>query len=367
MLIGELIPGHVDPLRRTLADFARGSDAALTQTSADVASKEASVTAILSVNAVIAFGLAAAGVHLVRNWVIKPVDALKAAVEIHASGDLHYRIPRYSEDELGTLSQALNRMADSLLEIRDRLVEQERLAAIGEVASSIAHNIRNPLAGIRASAQASLMATGGEDQTAAARADRARHEQVIKTVDSLSRWLRELLMVSRPIDLERRPVAVADLVQRVLAVMQADTERRGICCDFRELDGQCWADVDAPRIEQVLLAVLDNAVEASPPDSVVTIESRRAGEPPSWLELSVIDSGPGIKPEVQERIATPYFSTKPGGTGIGLHLARRIVQAHGGALEFHNHADGGTRVMLRLPAGQDSSPGSRPGGQDSDR
>ncbi|MCK4658252.1 MAG: HAMP domain-containing protein [Phycisphaerae bacterium] len=352
LLNDEIVPDYIKPMHRVLADFARHSDVALTQTVADVAGKEASVTAILSINAVVAFLLAAGGVHLVRNWVLKPVDALKVAAEVHASGDLRYRIPHHSDDELGTLSRAVNQMADSLIEIQERMVQQERMAAIGEVASTVAHNIRNPLAGIRALAQASFMELPEDCDS------HARQEQMIKTVDSLSRWLRELLMVSRPIDLERKPVAVSEIVQRVMSVMQPDAGRRGIRLEFAQPGNGYRADVDAPRIEQALLAVVDNAVEASPADSVVSIEASRQGDRPRWVELRVEDSGPGFAPEVLERIATPYFSTKPGGTGIGLHLARRILQAHGGALEFRNNARGGAAVTLRLPAAHDSSEGT---------
>ncbi len=332
----------VDPLHRLLADTARTTDQALTRTSADIDRTQAKVTLLLAANAALAFLLAAAAVHLLRNWVLRPVDALKRTVEYHARGELSHRAPVPSSDELGMLAAALNRSAAALAEYQQRLVEQERLAAIGEVASSVAHNIRNPLASLRAAAQAALPDFQENDP------NRARLEEMIATVDALNRWLRELLMVSQPIALQRQPVEVRAIVERVLTVMQPAIGRRGIHVAV-EQNGDCRICVDAPRVEQALLAVVDNAVEASPAAGEVHIaaQSDATGE---WIDLTVQDAGPGIAADVAEHIAKPYFSTKPGGTGIGLHLARRIVQAHGGTLSFNNAPAGGTMVTLRLPA-----------------
>lgn len=335
----------VAPMRKELGKLACRGSALITQTSADVHDKQVLVTAILAVNALVAFCLAAAGVHLVRNWVLKPVGALKTAAEKHAGGDLQYRIPAHSNDELGTLSRTVNRMADSLAVIQRRLLERERLAAIGEVASSVAHNIRNPLASIRASAQSSLkeMPEEGDIQ--------ARQVYIIETVDSLNRWLRELLMLNTPLELDCHTVVARTLVDRVVGVTRSAAERRGIRFEVNESPTGCEARVDASRVEQALLAVVDNAVEASPDGAAVRIAIRNGGGLGERVELRVGDSGPGIPVEIVDRIGSPYASTKPGGTGIGLYLAKRVVQAHGGEIEFQNNPDGGTTVTLHLPSG----------------
>jgi signal transduction histidine kinase len=331
-------------MERLLDAFSRDSDLVVTDASRDVARQESLVAAVLSGNALLAFLLAAAGVHLVRNWVLKPVGALKLAAEHHAAGDLDYRIAEHSNDELGTLSREINRMADSLIEIQRRLVEQERMAAIGEVASTVAHNIRNPLAGIRASAQSSL-ADLPED------GDQYRLQlSILQTVDSLSKWLRELLMVSKPITLERRAVVLRDVVESVLSVLAPAAQRRGIRMVVDEAQPGCEVYADAMRLEQAVLSILDNAVEASPTGETVRIEIDRPATG-GMVELRIGDRGPGIPPEIMHRVASAYFSTKPGGTGIGLHLAKRTLQAHGGSLEFENDPAGGTRVVVRIPEG----------------
>ncbi len=333
-------------MQRLLDSFSRESDLVVTDASREVARQESLVAAILTGNALLAFLLAAAGVHLVRNWVLKPVAALKLAAEHHAAGDLDYRIAEHSADELGTLSREVNRMADSLLEIQRRMVEQERMAAIGEVASTVAHNIRNPLAGIRASAQSSLAdLPEGSDM-------HGLQMSILETVDSLSKWLRELLLVSKPITLERRVVTVREVVESVRQVLSSAAQRRGIRMEVEERTPGCRVYADPMRLEQAVLSILDNAIEASPAGETVRIEIDRP-DAGGVVALSVCDRGPGIPPEIMHRVASAYFSTKPGGTGIGLHLARRTIQAHGGDLEFENTPSGGTRVVVRIPAHDD--------------
>ena len=289
--------------------------------------------------------LAAAGVYLVRSWVLSPIAKLQTAAEHHADGDLQYRIDIRRDDELGTLSREINTMAASLIEIQRRLVEQERLAAIGEVTSSVAHNIRNPLAGIRASAQSSLGELADDSPL------KDPLIQIIETVDSLNRWLRELLLVSKPIELQRESVHLVELVERVLAVSQTSAQRRQIRFVLSQSPQTLEAAIDAPRVEQALLVIIDNAVEASPTGAEIRIEFSPASDP-AMAEIRVIDAGTGIDPKILQQIGSAYFSTKPGGTGIGLHLARRTIQAHGGSLEFANNPTAGTTVTIRLPVAE---------------
>ncbi len=347
LLTARIVPDYLIPLRRILADVGSDNDDNLMRTSSEIAAKQAKVTVILSVNAIAAFLLAAVGVHLVRNWVLKPVADLKLAVEAHSRGELRYRISEHAADELGTLSRAVNGMADSLLDIQERLVQQERLAAIGEVAATIAHNIRNPLAGIRASAQSAMLDLPEDGENC------ARQRQIMETVDSLNRWVRELLMVSQPILLQRQAVEVGELVDRVFTVMGADADRRGIRLKYSRSSTTSTVFVDSARIEQAILVVVANAVEASENGSEVEVAAVEDRASAGLVQLTVKDTGPEIDDDTIKRIGTPGFTTKPGGTGTGLYQAQRIVQAHGGNIVFENSADAGTRVTLRLPVGDD--------------
>jgi signal transduction histidine kinase len=140
------------------------------------------------------------------------------------------------------------------------------------------------------------------------------------------------------------------MVAPILTAQQSNAERRGVVLVYNEPDGTCHVDVDPRHVEQAIQIVVDNAVDAAPPNSQVLIEARPLPDSDRWVELSVTDAGPGIPDDVRDRITSPYFTTKPGGTGIGLHLARKAVESHGGEIRFESPEAGGTRVSLRLPA-----------------
>lgn len=344
VLVEQVEQDSATPMRTLMTNLAQAENVAISNTTADMEATQASVTALLSANAVAAFVLAAIGVFLVRNWVLKPVDALKTAAEEHARGNLFYRVPNPSRDELGVLSQTVNRMADSLIDIQKRLVQQERLAALGEVTSTVAHNIRNPLAGIRASSQAAMLDL--QPQSDCYR----RQMQIIETVDSLNQWVKRLLLVNQPLQLRCRRTPVRELVNGVLRSQQANAERRNLRFAVDGLADDCCVHVDAHHIEQALQVVIDNAIDASPEGGTISITAGQAAGTDGWVDVQVTDQGAGIPQEVRDRIASPYFTTKPGGTGIGLHLARKAVESHGGDIRFDSAEAGGTTVTLRLPA-----------------
>ncbi|MCK4658535.1 MAG: HAMP domain-containing protein [Phycisphaerae bacterium] len=343
-LLSEIKREYAHPMLKILGELARRSNASISNPAAEVADKQTWVTVILSVNSLVVFLLVAVGIYLVRYGMLRPVEALKTATEKHAAGDLEYRIPHHSNDELGALSRQVNWMADSLASSQRRLVEQERLAAVGEVTSSVAHNIRNPLASIRASIQSWMNKPAGDNDF------RASQARAIETVDSLTGWLHELLMVNTPIELKYRSIGVRMLVDRVVKVIRPFAERRGVRIEVEEEEkaGRVF-QVDVSRLRRALSGVVDNAIEASPRNVEVRIIIGDCGEQPEQVELRVIDSGPGIQPEIRNRIAKPYFTTKAGGTGIGLYLAKRTVAAHGGTIEFQENPGGGTIVVFCLP------------------
>jgi len=342
----------VSPMRKVLGQITSQSDTSINQTAADVAEKQAWITVILSANAAVVFLVVAVSFHLVRYWMLKPVEALKTATERHAAGDLEYRIAEHSSDELGALSRQMNQMADSLANVQRRLVEQERLAAVGELASSVAHNIRNPLANIRVSVQSYMKRVSEGDENPAPLTG------VIEIVDSLNQWLHDLLTVHKSIELECGPVAARGLVDRVVGVIRSAAERSGVRIEVEESPAGCMVHVDSLRLGQALLAVVNNAVEASPPKGVVRVTIRKHAESIEQVEIRVTDSGPGIPAEMRDRLASPFSTTKPGGTGIGLYLAKRVAAAHGGELDFQDNPGGGTMVTLSLP----SSPAEAVGG-----
>ncbi len=224
-------------------------------------------------------------------------------------------------------------------------LQNEKLAAIGRLAAGIAHEVRNPLGVIRASA--SMVREHFSPQEEAYRAC----EFIREEIDRLNSLITSLLTFSRPAELRLQPVIIEQAIERALQLTNDELQRRGITV-VREIDGApptVMADPDL--IAQVLFGLLINAAEAIGEHGLVIV--RTVNERGHML-VEVVDTGPGIAPADAECIFEPFFTTKSSGTGLGLPMAARIVRAHGGLIEVVSGQgagkDGvGARFRVRLP------------------
>ena len=226
---------------------------------------------------------------------------------------------------------------------RARLVQSEKLAALGQLGATIAHEVRNPLAVIRSAAQ-----NLGEG-VAAGDADGRRACQFITAeIDRLTSVVGSLLAFARPIRIEPRPVAVAELFDDALLLAGPELARRQVhVLRPPAADTALQFQADADLVRQVLVGLLSNAIEAAGSGGEVALAARRRDD---VMELEVADSGPGVPTELRARIFEPFFTTRARGTGLGLPIARQIVEAHGGRLEVGERQGGGARFLVRLPA-----------------
>lgn len=220
-----------------------------------------------------------------------------------------------------------------------QLLEAETLAAMGELAASVAHNIRNPLASIRAAAELAL-------ESPAAHATEAAQD-IVREVDRISAHVTEMLSLTRADAPSRAPVALERVVHECVQERAAAFERRG---QHLVLDGALApgrVSGDAKLLAQVLLSLLDNASEAMAAGGTCRV---RLHEPaPARLRLEVQDDGPGLGNATQEQVFRPFFTTKPRGLGLGLSLARRSVERLGGTLRLVSAAGRGTCAIIELP------------------
>ena len=245
-------------------------------------------------------------------------------------------------DAEGTIRGAVATLVDvsSLKSMEERIRQLDRLAALGQFASSVAHEIRNPLTGI---------ATGVQFLSRGFPAGDERHESVafiLREVVRLNTIIQDLFTASRPRELSLGPVKLAEVAGRVLRGLKPAPEEAGVTI---ELDGaDTWPTVtaDADQLQQVLLNLTQNAVQATPTGGRVVIRARSDG---SGHEIEVADTGAGIAPEHLPRIFDPFYTTRPKGTGLGLFVAHAIVQRHRGSLEVESQLGKGTRFRIRLP------------------
>jgi signal transduction histidine kinase len=240
-------------------------------------------------------------------------------------------------------SAVIRAQTDAIEAARARLVQSEKLAALGQLSASIAHEVRNPLAVIRSAAQslAESTAPGDNEEQRACRF-------IIAEIDRLTSVVSSLLAFARPLRLEPRPVAVDELFDGALLLAGPELARRDVQVARPSKSAaplRVQADVDLVR--QVLVGLLVNAIEAVGTRGEIHLDARsRAGA----VEIEVADSGPGVPAELQTRIFEPFFTTRPRGTGLGLPIARQIVEAHGGKLEVGARRGGGACFTVWLPA-----------------
>lgn len=281
----------------------------------------------------------------IQRWLVKPLQTIGRSTAVISTGELDHRVQVASQDELGDLAASINRMARSLKEIQERLLQAERVAAAGELSAYIAHNIRNPLASIRSSAQAALNTSSVSDEV------RADLNGVISTVDHLGQWVHHFLFALKPITTTLTLSDPNRVVEQALDVVRPMVEQKQIAVEVSAFPDLPPVPLDERYLEQAFVALLANACDATPQGGRLMIASRliRDGDGPAGIAIDLADNGAGIPPEVLQRLFTPYVTTKQDGVGLGLTMARKIISAHGGSLTVSNRPEGGTVVNVRLP------------------
>lgn len=272
------------------------------------------------------------------------MQALTDGARRAAQGELSWRIPDLGKHELGRLGAAFNHMSASLFEAQESKLRVEKLAAVGQLAASVGHDLRNPLGAIRNATHYLKKRLAGTASDADPRI--AQFLGLMdKELSTCTRIITDLLDFAR----ERRPLLSAcslePLVEDALSIIQAPPHVR--------LENAVQPDLPVPSLDkdqfrQVLVNIIQNAAEAIPADrdGRVTIAAEARGEE---MTLSVTDNGSGIPEGNLSQIFEPLFSTKVKGTGLGLAISAGIVRRHGGKIEVASKPGAGTTFIIRIP------------------
>jgi two-component system sensor kinase FixL len=235
----------------------------------------------------------------------------------------------------------------SRVRMEEQLREQAALARLGEMAAVIAHEVRNPLAGIRGA----LQVIAGRQRADAP--DGAIMREILNRIDALGDLMKDLLLFARPPQPRLAPIEVVPLVQVTLDLLRSDPAVGTVEITVRGSAPPVEADAELLKI--VLLNLLLNAVHALQGRGSVAVVIEAVG---GFCRIVVADDGPGIPGEHRGKVFTPFFTTKARGTGLGLPTARRIVEAHRGAVDVECPEPGGTTVIISLPYGAPHGTGS---------
>ncbi len=354
-------------------------DVQMSLTALDRAAADARRRGLLLAAAVVLLSMGLVAVIL-RRAVYRPIRQIRRGTDHLAEGDLSVTIDLPRTDELGLLAESFNRMARSLqdadAELRDwsktledrvqqktheleqmnrQLVQVERSASLGRMAATVAHELNNPLAGILAYAK---LTSRRINRLLPENADRKKVLDALELIQSESlrcgNIVRNLLVYARQGSAEFKPARLHELVGRALQVVAHQIELRHVTVTERlELEDDAL-QCDPEQIEQALLALLVNAVEAMGEGGHLTVRTWRDEAEAGAVRVSVGDTGVGMTPEVRSRIFDPFFSTKheTKGVGLGLAVVYGIVQRHDARIEVESEPGRGTTFIITLPRKQ---------------
>ncbi len=277
--------------------------------------------------------------QVMRNDFIKPIArVIRGAHEIR-QGELKHKIDESGVEEVSNLATVINNMANELSEKRDALIENERQAALGSLVPVVAHNIRNPLASIRATAQL-LEHAENQDEIVESK------NEIIQTIDRLGRWVSALVSYLHPLKPNLTEETPVNLLNAALGLLRNKLSEKNINIIKQGWDNNHKLTVDPDLMEQALFSLLANAIDASPKGGDITISLTN---PEDYIEIRIIDSGPGLPFKPKPGDLEPGPSTKRFGTGLGIPIAFKICQKHGWNLTFNTELKQGTEAIVAAP------------------
>jgi signal transduction histidine kinase len=229
-----------------------------------------------------------------------------------------------------------------LIQVHERLAHNGKVAALGRVAAQVAHEVRNPLYGLL------LYSTHLKEQLAGNLADEQVElfNNIIDTINQLTSLTEQILDFGRPVRLALRPVELNNVVGAVLKLLRLQISANGIKVEFDANDSNATAMLDEACMRAALLNILLNAIEAMPTGGSLNITSATTGE---TLSLVIDDTGAGMTEERVKKIFEPFNSDKPGGLGLGMPYAKKIIEEHGGQIMVDSKLGEGTRIWINLP------------------
>ncbi len=294
---------------------------------------------VIPIPLIIAFVIVFYTRRIMRLKFIRPIaNIMQGAREISA-GRLDYQIKDEGVEEVSELAISINEMAKELSDNREALLENERQVALGSLIPVVAHNVRNPLASIRATAQLLESAENKDDINESKQA-------IIDTIDRLGRWVNSLVSYLHPLEPNLKKIRASELIDASLNVLETKIKEKNI-----EIVKKGWEDItllnaDPDLMEQALYSLLANAADASPKSSKLKISILNLKE---TLEIHISDNGPGLPFEPKPGNLEPGPSTKRFGTGLGIPIAFKICQKHNWQLKFKVTKERGTKVIIIVP------------------
>ncbi|MDX1392844.1 MAG: HAMP domain-containing sensor histidine kinase [Gemmatimonadota bacterium] len=300
-------------------------------------------TGVLSLLAVLVAGAISLG--LLTKRLTASLEDLAVAADAVAAGELDRRVDVSGRDEVGRVARAFNSMTAGLRATLRRLSQQEAMAAAGEFAVTLAHEVRNPLTSVRIDLQRARSEAGADTRIGSLLA------RSLRQVDRLNETMEGALRLARSGEVRGELLDLRGPLRAAVRTVRPEYEQRGIALAVDVADGTgVMIRGDANALEQLFLNLLLNAAQAFEPGAPgARVEvSLAVGE--GRARVAIADNGPGMPEETAARVFEPFYSTKAEGTGLGLAICNRIAHAHGGEIALDSRVGKGTRIGVILPS-----------------
>jgi PAS domain S-box-containing protein len=258
------------------------------------------------------------------------------------------------EELLGAVEVFFN--LTELKQMEEEMMRMRTLATLGEMAAVVVHEVKNPLGGIRGFAELLERDLDEGDPK------RRLVKKILEGVEMLDRIVKSLLDYTKPVKLQPHKVEMTKFIDEAINFFQMDDRHEGadVCIVKKYPEDDLCCNLDNEQFHQILLNLLNNAVQAMPGGGQLTVDlSQESGDSdpaykgkPEKMVLRISDTGVGMSPDILKKLFTPFFTTKEGGTGLGLSTVKKIVEAHQGDIKVESKKGKGTTVCLRLPLAQ---------------
>jgi signal transduction histidine kinase len=247
------------------------------------------------------------------------------------------------QEQVEQVAERLRRVTRDLHHARREVLRSERLAAVGELAAGVAHDLRNPLTSVK------LLLQHAASQPRGAPFAESKLRLILEEIARMEHTIQSLLDFSRPPALRRVRHDVRETLHRALNLVDGRARQQGVSLATALNNGPLTVDADPEQLHQVFVNLLINAIEAMPGGGQLLVAAESAGGDPPEVQVRLHDTGPGLPDEILDRLFEPFATTKDRGTGLGLAVSRRIVEEHGGSIEGANDPQGGALFCVSLP------------------
>lgn len=302
-----------------------------------------SITIVLYISLVIGFLIILAITFRIDRFLIRPFRELLKGSELFSKGNLDYRIPENMTGEFSVLAKSFNKMAEELSIHIDRLRKAERSQMMAEVAAGLAHEIKNPLTGIKGTLEVFSKDIDLSEE------DKAVFEETLFQIKKLDVLAKSFLEYARPPSPQCVKACINEVINTAISFLIRHNLHKNIenVNIVRELDESLPdISIDPIQMQQVFLNLAINALDAMPEGGTLIFKTSHNDK---YVMVDVSDTGQGLDEEVKDKIFQPFFTTKTRGLGIGLSISKRFIELHGGEVVITKSGKDGTTFKISLP------------------